>query len=435
MSNLDRTVGPDIRQLPVMPLPALDIIDLPNGCKLKVLNSGSQDVSRLAVVWRYGFLESDSVETLDDMNALMTEGTETMSSAQLADAFEFNGAWVKSESGRHFTMVSAYALNHTVERIWPLVADMIVHPSFPEASRQTIAEKLGSAERLSAMKVQTKANQLCKEMLFGRDSRMARVKTPEAFRAVTRGEILAQHQRIMRSMPFTIYLAGRIDAVLIERAKEFAASIAPADYVPEDLMISRIRMPERSLTEWRDDPQSLQTAVRISIPVIERTHPDSNLLRWGIYALGGHFGSRLMSNIREEKGYTYGINAILAHRHEGEYVKISCDCDNRFTGDVLKEIDGEIRRLADDPIGLEELEIVRSSAMSNILEVLDSPFSIMDLYMTYDWSGIDASTYVERQRSLQTATPQEVTRALREHFINAPRLIALAGRQDQSSAE
>ena len=70
-----------------MPLPALDIIDLPNGCKLKVLNSGSQDVSRLAVVWRYGFLESDSVETLDDMNALMTEGTETMSSAQLADAF------------------------------------------------------------------------------------------------------------------------------------------------------------------------------------------------------------------------------------------------------------------------------------------------------------------------------------------------------------
>ena len=272
-------------------------------------------------------------------------------------------------------------------------------------------------------------------MIFGVGAPAARITSAEGFKAVSREELVDLHRRLILSTRPTLYLAGAVNGKIEQMAMTMMNSFSSptdkalaANVVPAPAMQTSSRCMEVVA-------DSLQTAVRIAIPTIGPSHPDYYSLQTAVFALGGHFGSRLMSNIREDKGYTYGISAMMLTTRETSDIIIHCETDNRFTDSVLNETEVEIARLASRPMGDDELEIVRHTAHSGLLATLDSPFTVIDNYIVEQAVDIPAASgFIRRQENVLAASAEKIQEMAEKYLLGTPRAIALAGNAGSDQA-
>lgn len=428
MGGLNRTVAPPVRALESMTLPAVSREVLANGTRFVVLNHGQQPVNRIMIVWPVGLADVESPEALKLLRVMLAEGTSHHSGAEIADTFEFNGAWFKVDSGRHFTSVTLHSLNSTAGKVMPLLGEIISTPSFDTLAMEGMRQKEAAACEIRRRKVAQQASELSGRMFYGENHPLAHVTTPGLIRNVDEADVRAIHRRLMLSVKPTVYLAGAVDEKLLQNVKGIVGQL---DFSVTDSPLVRrivpVRTHENSRCETTIDDSSMQTAIRLVLPSIDRSHSDYEMMRFSVFALGGYFGSRLMSNIREDKGYTYGINASIASLHEGASVAISCETDNRYASAVMEEIEKEISRLAENPMGADEFEVVRSSIMSGLTAMLDSPFSIMDYHQMMDMFGLPPDYYAYQLEQLSSLTAQKIMECAERYLVSAPRLTAMAG--------
>lgn len=428
MTEPNRLHAPEIRQLGGMELPPVGRMRLVNGVELVTLDHGRQPVNRLTVSWPVGTADADCPDALRLLRLMLCEGAGTRSGADIAELFEFNGAWIKVETGRHVTSVTLHSLNKSVGEVLPVIGDLITAPTFPADTFLKIREKEASACALRRSKVEQKCAELSNIQCFGRGNPLALAQTPESLRGVEKERLDDVHRRLVLGTMPTVYLAGALDDRLLAQVEAVIGRIgfgmATAPVVRKVITAPVKATGERDVTL---DENSMQTAIKIALPTVNRHHPDYELLRYTVFALGGYFGSRLMANIREDKGYTYGISASLACMPEGAFAGISCQADNSFAQAVIDETEKEINRLASEPMTDNELEIVMSTAISGLTTMLDSPFSIMDYHQILDMYGLPPTYYAHQLEVLQSLSPEMITECAAKHLADAPRLVALAG--------
>lgn len=175
-------------------------------------------------------------------------------------------------------------------------------------------------------------------------------------------------------------------------------------------------------------PDSLQSAISFSIPTIGREHPDYINLRLAIMALGGYFGSRLNKNIREEKGYTYGITANLLGFREGAFVEIRVQCDPAYVESVIAEVKEEIRRMVDEPLSEEELNAVKNFAMTTLASILDSPFTIIDHHISNHHLHIAPDYFDAQLGAISNLSAATVSRMISEHVDAEKMSVTIVGK-------
>lgn len=428
MIEPDRKRAPLIHPLAGMKLPPVERMRLNNGVELVTLDHGRQPVNRLTVSWPVGTADTGNPDALSLLRLMLCEGAGTRGGSEIAEIFEYNGAWIKVETGKHVTSITLHSLNKSVEEVLPVIGDIIASPSLPSDIFSRIREKEASACALRRKKVEQQCAELSNVQRFGKGNPLSVIQTDETLRSVEPEMLRDMHRRLMLSVIPSVYVAGAVDDGLIARV---AGMVEGIDFrETSDRIVKRVipaPLHAGSLRCVKHDADSMQTAVKIAIPAVNRDHPDYELLRYTVFALGGYFGSRLMSNIREDKGYTYGITASLAGLPEGAFVGISCQADNRFAEAVVRETENEINRLASEPMDAEELEIVRNTAMSSLTAMLDSPFSIMDYHQILDLYKLPPTHYERQMRVLSSLTPETVRECAAKHLASAPRLVALAG--------
>lgn len=431
----DRTGAPAIYPLECVPLPGVARENLGNGVELVTLNHGQQPVNRIMVSWPRGTADVDNPEALHLLRAMLTEGTCRHSGAELADAFEFNGAWIRVEVGRHVTSIILHSLNNTVDEVMPLLVEMISCPSLDAGVFDGICQKEAAACELRRRKVAERATELSGRMYYGENHPMAHVVTPDLIRNVDVNSLRMLHENLMLSVRPTVYLAGAVDDGLRKRVADIMGGIVfAAGGVPVCRRIIPVPSGVGSRCETVVDESSMQTAIRLVMPAIGREHPDYEHLRYTAFALGGYFGSRLMSNIREEKGYTYGISASVSSLHEGASVSVSCEADNRYAAAVLDEIDHEIMRLADETMPSDEFAVVKSSIMSGLAAISDSPFSIMDYHQLLDMYALPSDHHSFQLEQLASLNPQVIRECAAKYLVGSPRIVALAGNPAQAAS-
>lgn len=428
MEKIDRSVAPRINDLQAMQLPAVTRKHLPNGVELVILNHGQQPVNRLTVVWGAGNADLDNPATLRLLCQTVMEGTSRYNGGEIAEILEYNGAWMRMESGPHTTLLTLHSLNHTASEVFPLAADIVTDATYPDESFNRIRSKQAAALEIDMRKVANKAVLLGNKMLYGESAPMARVILPSDMLSVSAEDVRLVHRRLLKDVVPTIYLAG---AVTPELEAYVADVFGHIRFGEGDDAVGRkiVAQPRHGISRscWDVAPESMQTAVRMIIPSLERLHPDYEQLRFTVFVLGGYFGSRLMSNIREDKGYTYGISASLSASPEGGRVTITCQTDKSHTEDVLEEIDHEIRRLASEPVGEAELEVVKHTLMSGLTALLDSPFTIMDYHQQIDSMQLPVDYYARQMAELQRFDAASAMEMTNKYLREAPRLTALAG--------
>lgn len=402
----DRTTPPPVSELTLGAMPPEVVEVLPNGLTFHRFSGGDQPVCRLQLLFRGGQAETGNKLISRVMLSAMAEGTLSTGTDAFADLLDYNGVRIGAQCHNHYSSLSVSMLNHRATAVMPLLADMLSQPLFPSDRINTMLQNAKAQLEIADTEVTTLAEYASDALTMGKDHPLAQRLTPSDIDRITRDDIVALHRRMICPATTHAYLAGLLDEATVDAVRSFLGSI-PAIGSGFDLNI----VPNAPAAPGRTDvsgADTLQSAIAATIPAIDRAHPDYNDLRLTVMALGGYFGSRLMSNIREDKGMTYGISAYLSGVHEGGYITVAATCDKQYTDTVLDEIRHEMRRLADEPPATDELSRLKRHALSSLAQTLDTPVSIMGYYTTSLLVGTPPDYFEAQQAAIKGLTAERI---------------------------
>ncbi len=425
---VDRSKAPDVAGFGDFDIPRPAELTLANGTRLFVLDRGDIPVCRLTACWNVGRADVPSVPALELAANAMRCGTVSRSEEEIAETLEFNGAWLRCSTDTHASFLTLHSLNKTFGKVLPVVAEMLHAASYPDNVLESQKGKPAAQVEIKNRRVNVKAEEAYNTAFYGKDTPLARHYTGADVLAVSANDIRRAYSGLFLANKPAFFLAGKVSEEIAAIAENYLGAI-PYDSAIDGFRARIVSAPGRAGEETvrSQVDGSLQTAIKIGLPTIGRDHPDFERLRVAVMLLGGYFGSRLMTNIREDKGYTYGITASLNGAPEGASVEIACQTDNRFTADVLREIDHELRRLATEPVPATELEAARGILISSMAGVTDTPFSIADYLVSLHSLGLGHEHFAHQLEAARTVSPRDINRLAREYLAEAPRLTVLAG--------
>ena len=401
---------------------------LPNGVELYVAGGGDQEVNRIDVIHRGGVFEETPVRLVSQAAASqLSQGTSTLSSQDIAECFDYNGAWAGAHSTHNHTVVSLNSLNRCFGKTLPVLRDMVMAPAYPEREFQVYRNRCLSAYRTAREQVKYLAGVEMNRLFFGDDYPMSVAITDGDVNALDTEKLHRFHHKYFHAANRTVILSGGIT----DREISMVAEAFGSD--PDTRQADYLSAPGQQNGGPRhfslvEKPDAVQSAIQMQLPAVPRSHPDYFNLRILVTALGGYFGSRLMSNIREEKGYTYGIGSALIGTRHGGYIIISTECDCAYTMPLIDEVKHEMARLRQEPVTVHELEMVKSSMLSDLVKNLDTPFAIASNISSVILYGIYPEYFNEQIRAIRAATPEALLDVARRYLLDDRLYTVVAGR-------
>lgn len=422
----DRSTPPPISDFGHLTLPEPRIMTLPNGIKFYIINSGTVPVNNILVSWNRGEADVDSPTALRLMANCMSEGTTNHTGAEIADIFESNGSWIRFGTTLHETYISVFSLNSNVDEILPTLIEIITEPTFDNEMFEIKKNKHITDLKIKLEKVLYQASLGIIALNYGSDHPFSREETPEEISFLTRENIIRLYRSVIAKYPPIVFLSGLIDNDLANRVIDAFSKLTFESRVEPYRFVPRQPAPDGSSVSFTM-PGKKQSGIKIAIPAINAEHPDFLLLNIAVTALGGYFGSRLVMNIRENKGYTYGISARLISFKEGGTVSITCECDNRYVNAVIDEIKKELVRLASELMDTEELQTVTRYIKSSLAASLDNAFSISEYHKGLIRSGKGSAEFYRMQDLLSSVTPDDIRAVISRWLEPSKLLISVTG--------
>lgn len=427
MSTLDRRIAPEVKPLSGIKMPPVNAVKLSNGVDFNVYSGGDCDVNRLSVIIDGGLAEDTPARMFSLMNSVSTEGADGFTAEEVAEILDYNGSWLTSTESVHHSARTFFSLNSRTENVLPVIEALISSPSFNERQVAVGREKSARAIELKSRKVKYQSSSLLDEMLFAPGSPLGCQAYADAVRNVTPDDLRNLYSKTFSPEKIHVYLAGKIPAWLESRIASYFESLE--SYAPGITLLPVEFAPvQPPHTRKLAVDGALQTAVEAGIPVIGRTHPDYDMLRIAVAVLGGYFGSRLMANIREDKGYTYGIGAALMGYRDCGQIRISTETANANVEPVIDEIRAEMKRMHDpSTFTAAELHKVRSFIESMLASQLDTPFTVMDYHIAHLTISTPDNYLANQMRALSAITPEGIAEISRRYIDPDKLYIAVAG--------
>ena len=375
---LNRKTQPAIKPPGKITLPKPEIYRLSNGIKVFQFNSGTQDVISIEMIFTAGSWFQNKPFTAMATNLMLREGTRNYTSREISESLDYFGAHFENTTERDNAYVSLYSLNKHLENTLPLLGEIVKNPVFPEEEYKVLAGKQIQLLEVNRQKVNFLARTHFNPIVFGKSHPYGMFLEPADIGKITNIDLADFHRSRYRSGNCTILVSGRIKPFLLNALElHFGGS----DW--NGVSVERMSF-EASGSGQKDHfiakEGAMQSAIRMGCLAFGRSHPDFAGMKVLNAILGGYFGSRLMTNLREDKGYTYGIGSALVPLLRGGYFVISGEVGAEVTKQALAEIKSELKRLCNDPVPESELSLVRSYLLGEMLRSVDGPFAQAGLY-------------------------------------------------------
>lgn len=387
-------------------LPACNKETAPNGIPIYWLNAGSQEVVQVEWVFRAGLWNEEKTAVAQAVASLLKNGTATRSSLEINEAIEFYGASLKVSVNNDFAFVTLHTLTRYLPKLLPVIKEVILEPAFPQGELAVFVQN--ALQRLSVNLLQSDfvANRHIDAMVFGADHPYGRYTTAEALQSLSCEDLLAHHRRNFRSDECLIFMAGSITAADVKLVEDAFGKESWNTESPKAEKSFVTHPDTQKVKRLVNDEKSVQGAVREARSFVTRSHPDFAPMIVLNTLFGGYFGSRLMANIREEKGYTYGIYSYLYPTRHAGAMMVSTEAGRDVCEQTVEEIYKEMKLLRDQPVGDEELLLVKNYLLGNILGDLDGPFSIIQRWKNLILNGLPAAQFDTNIRIYKSITPE-----------------------------
>jgi zinc protease len=428
MTTIDRTKQPEIKTIDKVDLLKPEESRLDNGIPLYSFNAGTQDVVRIECVFNAGTCYQDRKLTAFSTVKMLKEGTKEHTAQDIAEIFDTCGAYIGTEAEKDYAFISLYTLNKHLEKLLPVFAEMIREPVFPQYELSVILANAKQEQMVSMERVSYLARIKFAEQLYGKNHPYGQSAQVADYDYVKREEIETYHKKYYHPGNLRIIAAGKVDESALALINRYLGDKGWAE--GEKGVIKPSELPkgnEKKILVAKDNV--LQSGIRIGKVLFTKRNPDYFGLAILNTILGGYFGSRLMTNIREEKGYTYGINSgIISMRNSG-YMYIASEVGADVREQAIKEVYKELSLLRQDPVPADELSLVKNYLIGSFLRSIDGPFALADRFIGILDYGFDFNEYYDRYiQTINEITSQQLQALANRYFDEESFFETIAGK-------
>lgn len=401
--TLNRTISPEIHNISEIDFQSPKHIKLSNGLNVFSFDDAEQPIVRIEFVYEAGAKYYSNKRLPVIVNKLIIEGTNAKTSDEISTIIDYCGASLRTEATNDHALISLTVLHKHLNIMLPLLAEIINDASFPENEFSLYLAKKEQEIMINNQKVSNVARDKFPELLFGQDHVYGRSPIIEDYQSINRDLILNFYHKYYQNSSFDIYVSGSVP--------EDFYSLLETYFGKKELQSSKnlnIQNFNSSIEKKHkiEFTEAVQNAIRLGKIWPNRMHNDYVGLQVLITLFGGYFGSRLMTNIREDKGYTYGIGAGVKHFKEASFMFIATEVKSENYNDVLIEIDKEITILKNDLVSIEELNLVKSVMQGSFQRGFDGPFARADRFKDLRINELNEKYYQNFIEELKVVTPQ-----------------------------
>jgi len=342
---------------------------------------------------------------------MLLEGTKAKTSTQVTAYIAHYGAQITAYSKADYCRIELFCLSQHFSVMLALLKEILQTPSFLTKNLQQVQKLKCQSLKIEQEKNSCMLHKYFKEAMLEAYHPYGYNLTEQAINAVTAEDLKQYHSQVFFT-GLQVLCSGKVTKEdIVKICSEFEVLKIPTLAKP-----SYDFKPKKPLKQHIPRPDSLQTAIGIGKLLFPKNHPDY----WKMYIttelLGGYFGSRLMRNIREEKGYTYHIYATLIPLRETTYFFIATEAIKKYTQQVCSEIYKEITRLQTQPVEWPELDNLKNYMIGHFLNQINDPFSIMQHFEAAHLHGLEQTFYRHFFTTLRQLTPEDIQQMAQKYM-------------------
>lgn len=418
----DRSVAPPIKDATEfnLQLKPYEKMTLDNGVIVYAINAGVEDVLQLELIFYAGnsFEKQNGVAAA--VSSLLKNGTTKKTAFEINEHFEYYGSYCNRAAYNETATVSLHTLNKHLPNLLPVMQEMITDASFPEDELETYKKISKQRLMVNLKKSDFVASRMIDAKLYGEDHPYGKFTKAEDVDALNTAVLKEFYQQYYVNGQVVIFAAGKLPADLFEQLnKNFGGlSIQPSTFNFQPSIFNN-QQSTKEKQHLVNDPDGVQAAIRIARNFPNRHHPDFMKVMVLNSLFGGFFGSRLMSNIREDKGYTYGIHSFLQNHIEQSAWLISTEAGKDVAAATVEEVYKEMMLLQEELVDEEELMLVKNYMMGSILGDLDGPFQIIGRWKNLILNNLDDAYFYRSIETIRNITAEELMELAKKYLVPA----------------
>lgn len=398
---------------------------LDNGVNVYGFQDKNLALIRLEFIFEAGSFFQEKTMQAGACCTLLGAGTEKYNAEEISEKLDFYGAYLERYSDRDQATVVFYCLSRHFDKIIPYCEEVIKRSVFPQEELDTYLRKAHRRFLVNQQKVSELSRREFYSLVFGKDHPYGTMIEEEDFSSLCREDLVNFHRKYYVSDNCSIVIAGGYTE---DHIRDLNRYFGQDDWKGEKVDLSVYRLlPGRDSDVMRIDiPKegALQASLRMGMPLFSLKDPDFATFKMVDYVFGGYFGSRLMRNIREEKGYTYGISSyIVPLRFMPVWMigsSVKADCCRKVIGEIEKEIE----KLQDKSMDMDELELVRQSFMGDFMREVDGTFDLAEKMKLFLLADMGPEFYQRNEEVLFSITPEDIRQAACR-FLNRTRFFTV----------
>ncbi len=408
---MNRTLAPEVSHEYNFDLIEPEKVSLSNGVDIYYIEGGKQDVCRIDVLYKAGNIFESKNLLSSVTNDLLGEGTNSKTSLQVNDAFDFYGAYIQRDSSRDYSGLSLFASDKHLPHLMPLLMEVILQSSYPQIEFDIYLKNRKARFQDNLKKVEFVCRNEFTGMIYG-DHPYGKALKLEHFSEISRDEIFSWYnEHYVQQIP-VVFVTGRVEK---DSRKIITDAFSKLSGKKTDFPILSFVNPTPG--EYLIEQEgAIQSAIRVGRSIVTIEHPDYTSISVANTILGGYFGSRLMKNIREEKGYTYGIGSGLISFEKNGMWMIATEVGKDVTASALQEVYKEIDILANEKVTEDEMEVVRNYIVGNYIKSIDGAFNQADKIKTTVLRGLHKDFYKDYILKILATSPDQVIEMVNKYF-------------------
>ena len=415
---LNRSIAPPITDAVNLhlELKPYEKFTLDNGVPVYAINAGAEEVMSVEIIFFAGNSFEEKNVVAAATNFLLKNGTSKKKAFQINEHFEYYGSFLNRACYNETSTLTLHCLNKHIGELLPVVEELITDSIFPEEELAIFKQNQKQRLSVSLKKSEFVASRLIDSYLYGEKHPYGKYTSHAEYDALNREELISFYNKYYKNGSCVIFTAGKLPPGLFELLNKHFGKLPFGNNFQKPLhQISSTKKPGEKFRITNDE-NGVQGSIRIAREFPNRHHPDFLKVMVLNNIFGGYFGSRLMANIREDKGYTYGIHSFLQDHIQQSGWLVSTEAGKDVCDAAIREVYKEMKKLQDEPVGEDEMQLVRNYMMGSILGDLDGPFHIIARWKNYVLNDLNGDYFYNAINTIRTVSPEELQQLAKKYL-------------------
>ncbi|PKP51708.1 MAG: hypothetical protein CVT92_12090 [Bacteroidetes bacterium HGW-Bacteroidetes-1] len=380
-------------------------IVLPNGIPVYSFPDLSQQALRFDLILDAGSAIQQKLLVASTTASMIKEGSTKYSATSIHKRIDYHGAYLDTQSTRDYTSISLFCLAKSLQYLLPILESILKEPLFKQRDFDVFNLRQKEQFLVSNQKNKHVANRIYTKKLYGEGTPYGQVAEENDFDKLQTSDLKSYHSQHFHPANCSIIISGPVNEKTLKEIEQYFGDQWSLKKKQTDFEQNTLFNPGLHQV---DKPGSLQSAIMMGKPMIHRTHPDYFGVLVMNTILGGYFGSRLMANIREDKGYTYGIHSQIAPLRKTSSFMISTEVGTSATKNTLAEINNELNRMRTELVGEDELNLVKNYLAGSYMRGLDGVYNQAEKFRATLDNQLGMAYFANSLKAISSATSEEI---------------------------